>query len=163
MRSAVFGLLLGSLCLVACDDDTDNAVVVHLPQPTPFVLRTVNNRALPVAIIDSITPQFVLEVASGAFSINTNGTFSSFTQLRDTRGLIIVFRNVTCSGTFTNVGRTFTFVAAVGSVDCDRVFTGVVAGDVLSTTLRGFPAVYSGGLIGSGGGLIGFGGGLFVP
>jgi hypothetical protein len=150
MRIAFIGLLLGSLCLAACDDTTD-AVVVHVPRPGPFVLRTLNNQALPAVIFDSvaITPRFRLEVISGGFSINGNGTFSNFTQLRDTRGLIIVFRTVVCSGTFTLTGRTFTFVQVGGPVECDRIFTGVVAGDVLSTTLRGFPAVYSGGTFGT--------------
>jgi hypothetical protein len=142
MRSAIFGLLLGSLCLAACEDTT-NGVVVHLPEPTPFALRLVNGRALPAIIIDSINPQFRLEVVSGAFAINTNGTFSLVTRFRETRGFFIVVRVATCSGSFTNAGNTFTFVEVDGSFECDGAFTGVATGGVLSTTLRGFPAVYT--------------------
>lgn len=146
MRSAVLGLLIGTLCLAACDD-TDNSVVVHLPQPRPFVLRTVDDRALPALIIDSLNPRFRLEVVSGGFSINANGTFSTLTQFRETRGLVIVLRSVACSGTFTASGNDFVFTTFTNrtpsSVDCAGLFTGVVAGNILSTTIRGSPAIYS--------------------
>ena len=142
MRSTVFGLLLGSLCLAACSDTT-NGVVVHLPEATPFALRTVNGQALPARIVDSLNPQLRREVVSGAFSINANRTFSRITRFRETRGLVVVVRVVACSGSFSGGGSNFTFVDAGGSLECDRVFSGVVAGDVLSTTLRGFSAIYS--------------------
>jgi hypothetical protein len=142
MRIAVFGLLIGTLCLAACDD-TDNSVVVHLPQRGAFALRTVDDRALPALIVDSLNPQFRLEIVSGGFSINTNGTFSTLTQFRETRGLVIVLRSVACSGTYTASGNDFAFTNRTPSVDCAGLFTGVVAGNILSTTIRGFPAIYS--------------------
>jgi hypothetical protein len=142
MRIAVFGLLLGSLCLAACDDSTD-AVVVHVPQPTPFVLRTVNGFGLPFIIVDSIGGQFRLEVTSGSFLINTNRTFSSIIRFRETRGFIIAFRSVVCSGTFTNDGNAFTFIGIGGSSECAASFTGTSSIDVLSTTIRGFPATFT--------------------
>jgi hypothetical protein len=142
MRTAVLGLLIGTLCLAACDD-SDNNIVVHLPQPGPFVLRTVNDRALPALIVDSVNPRFRLEVVSGGFSIHTNGTFSTLTQFRETRGLVIVLRSVACSGTFTASGNDFAFTTLTPSLDCPGLFTGVVTGNILSTTIRGFPAIYS--------------------
>lgn len=142
MRIAAFGLLLGSLCLAACGDN-DNNIVVHLPQPTPFLLRTINAFGLPFAIVDQINPQFSVEVLSGSFLINTNGTFIEVFRLRETQIFVITFRTVACSGTFTNVGSTFTFVTVGSSADCGGIFTGVASIDALNTTFRGFPVFFT--------------------
>ena len=142
MRIAIFGLLLGSLCLASCDDSTD-AVVVHLPQPATLALRTVGGRGLPIIVFDSLSPAFRLEVTSGTFTINSDRTFTSITRLRETRTLVIAFRTVVCTGTFSNTGSTFTFVTVGSSFECDAIFTGVSSVGVLNTTLRGQSATYT--------------------
>jgi hypothetical protein len=142
MRIAALGLLLASFCLAACDDTT-NTITVHLPQVNPLILRTVNGRALPVTVFDSITPRFRLDVVSGGFAFNTNGTFSQVTEFREIRANVIVVRTVTCVGTFSGVGSTFTFVAVNRFPDCGGTFTGVLVDGLLSTSIRGFPAIYN--------------------
>jgi hypothetical protein len=143
MRIAVIGLLLGSLCLAACDDSTD-AIVVHLPEPTPLILRTVNGFGLPFIIVDSTGAQFRLELVSGSFLINTNRTFTTILRFRETRAFVIAFRSAVCTGTYTNSGNAFTFVSIGGSSDCARSFNGTaVSFDELSTTIRGFPATFT--------------------
>jgi hypothetical protein len=143
MRVALIGLLIGSLCLAACDDSSD-AVVVHFPQPTPLTLRTVNGFGLPFFIVDSIGAQFRLEVVSGSFLINTDRTFTTILRFRETRGFIIAFRSAVCTGTFTNTGTAFTFVSIGGVSDCAASFTGTaVSINELSTTIRGFPATFT--------------------
>ena len=49
---------------------------------------------------------------------------------------------MTCTGTYTVVGNTFTFVETTLAPDCGRTFTGVLNGTTLRASLFGLPAVY---------------------
>lgn len=141
MRIAALTLLLGSLCLAACDE-TNNEIVVPGTRTGNFILQSVNGRALPAIILDTISQPLVVEVISGAIAIGSNHTFVDITGFRLTLGDIVSTRPVACSGTFTVARDTLTFVESGAAADCGHTFTGVLSGNSLTTSIRGTPVVY---------------------
>jgi hypothetical protein len=150
MRIAAFTLLLGSLCLAACDDSHNDVTVVPGTRTGSFILQTVNGRELPTLVLDTLGPPLVVQVTSGVMEIGTDNTFTEVVGFRVALGDVAptlsetntVTRTLICSGTFTVAGDTLTFVE-LGTSNCGRTFTGVVGDRRLVTSLRGHPAVYS--------------------
>ena len=66
MRIAALTALIGTLCVAACDDSNN---VVSIANINTFVLQTVNGRALPVTIADSIAPPRRIDVLSGSITL----------------------------------------------------------------------------------------------
>ena len=54
-------LLIGTLCLAACDDSSD-IILIPLTRTGTFVLQTVNNQALPATVVDSVSPPLRIDV-----------------------------------------------------------------------------------------------------
>lgn len=140
MRKATFALLLGTLCLAACEGNSNVIVVTTLPR---FVLRTVNGVALPAVVFDSVSRGLRLEALSGTFDLNTDNTFTSITQFRQTSAGVATTRTATCTGTFTTAGTTVTFTGTQVTADCASTFAGVLVDNTLTTFIRGATALYS--------------------
>ena len=145
MRIAALTALVGTLCVAACDDS--NNVVIPVSNVNTFILQTVNGRALPVTIADSIAPPRRIDVLSGSITLGTptnvaNG-FTDVTMFRQTLDTVVTTPTVTCTGTFSRVGNAFTFVESVSSPNCGRTFTGNLSGDSLSASILGIPAVFT--------------------
>lgn len=140
MRKAMLAILLGTLCVAACESDSNLLFVTPL---RTFVLRTVNGSPLPAAVFDSVSRGLRLEALSGTFVLNPNGTFTSVTQLRQIASGVVTDRTSTCSGTFTIAGTTATFVGTEITADCAGTFTGVLVENTLTTFIRGATALYS--------------------
>jgi len=140
MRKATLAILLGTLGVAACEGS--NNVLITTPLPT-FVLRTVNGSALPAVVFDSVGRRLKLEALSGTFALNTDNTFASVTQLRQTLAGVVTDRTSTCTGSFTTAGTTVTFVGAQFTADCASTFTGVLVDNTLTTRIRGAVALYS--------------------
>lgn len=140
MRITALTVLLGTLCLAACDDT--NNVVSIASRTDAFILQTVNGQALPVTIIDSISPPLRIDVLSGAISLTTTNGFTDVTTFRQTLDNVVTTPTVSCTGTVTRVGNVFTFVEAVAA-NCSRTFTGTLTGTTMSASVLGFPAVYT--------------------
>ena len=141
MRIAALTLLLGTLCLAACDDSSD-IILVPISRTGTFILRTANNQILPATIIDSVSPPLRIDVLSGSFSINSDNTFSERAALRQSLGGIVTSRTLACAGTYVVTGNTFTFAEAGPTPDCGHTFSGVLVGTTLRTFILGSPAVY---------------------
>ena len=141
MRIAAITLLLGTLCLGACDN-TNDVIVVPLGRTGTFVLQTVNGHTLPATVVDSVSPPLRIDVQSGAITISDNFTFVDVASFRQTLGGIVSTRTVTCTGTYTVAGNNFTFMEATLAPDCGRTFTGVLNGTTLTASILGVPAVY---------------------
>ena len=67
-------------------------IIVPLARTGTFVLQTVNGQALPVDIVDSVSPPLRIDVVSGAITISDNFTFVNVAGLRQTLGGIISTR-----------------------------------------------------------------------
>lgn len=141
MRIAALTVLIGTLCLAACDDSND-VVLIPLARTGTFVLQTVNGQVLPVTIADSISPPLRIDVLSGAISITTTNAFTDVTTFRQTLGGTVTTQTVSCTGTFTVVGNDFTFVEAIATPNCGRTFTGRLSGTTLTASVLGVPAVF---------------------
>jgi hypothetical protein len=141
MRIAALGLLIGSLCLAACDD-TNDVILVPLGRTGTFTLQTVNGQALPVTIADSVSPPLRIDVLSGAITIADNFTFTDVTTFRQTLAGTVSTRSIARTGTYTVAGNQFTFVEDAAT-DCGRSFTGIMTGTTLRASLvGGATAVY---------------------
>jgi len=140
MRKATLAILLSTLGIAACDGSS--GVLIVTPLPT-FVLRTVNGSALPAVVFDSVSRRLRLEALSGTFALNTDDTFTSVTQFRQTLAGVVTDRTSTCTGTFTTAGTTVTFVGTQIAADCAGTFTGVLVDNTLTTRIRGATALYS--------------------
>jgi hypothetical protein len=141
MRIAVLALVLGSLCLVACDDNNDE-VVAPGSRTGKFVLQTLNGHDLPVIVADTITAPLVAEVTSGAIALGPNNGFIDVTGFRLSLGRIVETREVACTGTFTVSRDSLRFVESGSMPDCGHTFSGVLIGNTLTVRLRGVPVVY---------------------
>ena len=85
MRIKAIALLLGTLGtlgLSACDGSSDILLLPATSRFGTFILQTVNSSALPVVIIDSISPAVKIAVVSGSIVISTNNTFTNATTFR---------------------------------------------------------------------------------
>jgi len=140
MRKATLAILLGTLGVAACEGS--NNVLITTPLPT-FVLRTVNGSALPAVVFDSVGRRLKLEALSGTFALNTDDTFTSVTQFRQTSAGVVTDRTSTCTGSFTTAGTMVTFVGTQITADCASTFTGVLVDNTLTTRIRGAVALYS--------------------
>jgi hypothetical protein len=141
MRIAAAALLLGSLCLAACDNSND-VIIVPVARTGTFVLQTINGHSLPATAFDSISPPLRIDVLSGAITITTTNAFTDVVAFQQTLGGVLTTRTVSCSGTYTFAGNIFTFVETTVAPDCGRTFTGVLTGTTLSAPLFGTTAVY---------------------
>ncbi len=145
MRTSTIALVLVAVGLAACNDNNDrNVVTVGSNVLTGrFDLQTVNGSVLPAVVVDSVSPQLTIDALAGAISVDGNGAFTDVTTFQQTLSEVVSTRTVTCTGTYTVVGRVVTFVEANPAPDCGRTFTGVFAGAVLGASVLGVPAVFA--------------------
>ena len=139
MRVAAIALLVGSLCVAACDDSGDLNLV-----PSAFgtfVLVTVDGNALPAVIVDSVSPPLTIRALSGNIVLNANNTFSDLARLEQTAGGIITTSTRSCTGTWSSIGNTLTFVEA-STTNCGRTFTAILNGNTLAASILGVPATF---------------------
>jgi hypothetical protein len=141
MRIAAMALLVGSLCVAACDDSDNLNFVVPANAIGTFTLVTVNGNALPAIIVDSVSPPLTIRALSGQIVINANNTFSDLTGLEQTLGGIVTTSTRSCTGTWSSSGNTITFVEA-SVTNCGRTFTGTLNGGTLTASILGVPAVF---------------------
>jgi hypothetical protein len=142
MRLIAIAVLLGTVGLIACDDNNDVTIGPNVLTGT-FALQSVNGVALPAVVVDSANPPLRLDALSGAITITNNNSFTDVTTFRRTLGGIVSTRTVTCAGTYTVVGAVFEFVEAATVPDCGRTFTGVVQGTALNASVLGVAAMFT--------------------
>lgn len=143
MRIAAMALLVGSLCVAACDDSDNLNFVIPPNAIGTFTLISVNGNALPAIVADTVSPPLTIRALSGQIVINANSTFSDVVLLEQTvQGNIITTSTRSCTGTFSSSGNTLTFVEAATS-GCGRTFTGVLSGTTLTASVLGVPAVFA--------------------
>lgn len=142
MRIASIAVLAGALCLASCDDNNNDVILVS-PFVGTFTLQTVNGSALPVIIVDEISPPRRVEITSGQIVIAANRTFTDVIAFRQTIGGIVSTQTVSCTGTFTSTGSSFTLVEAIAAPNCGNTFAAVLSGNSLTVTLQpGVQAVF---------------------
>lgn len=140
MRIAAMALLVGSLCVAACDDSNNLNFVSPLTTGT-FTLVSVNGNALPAIVVDTVSPPITITALSGQIVINANNTFSSVVLLEQNLGGTITTSTRSCTGTLTTNGNTITFVE-VATANCGRTFTGVLSGNALAASILGVTASF---------------------
>ena len=121
-------LALGALTLfgTACGDDDDPAGPGSITGT--YTLSTINGQGLPRTVYegDDLGFYYKLEFMSGTLTLNSNGTFTDATTIRETEGdAAPETRTETTNGTYTRNGNTLTLT----DVDTDDTYTLVVQND----------------------------------
>jgi hypothetical protein len=96
-----------------------------------YVLKTVNGKSLPAAIIE-IVGTYKLEITAGSVTLNEDKTFSASITFRETEGTTVRTQTETDSGTYTISGNTITF----SSQGSGSAVTGTLSGGTLTVTER---------------------------
>ena len=147
MRIAAMALLVGSLCVAACDDSDNLNFVTPIGTPGTFTLVSVNGNLLPAVLTTTVSPPATTSALSGQIVINANNTFSSTVALQDNVGGIISTSTRACTGTWSSAGSatgvTITFVETAPAT-CGLTFTGVLSSaTTLTASILGVPAVFA--------------------
>src|SRR5215470_9560672 len=106
MRIAAMALLVGSLCVAACDDSDNLNFVLPIDTFGTFTLVSVNGNSLPAVVVDSVSPPLTIRALSGQIAINADNTFSDLVALEQTVGGIVTTSTRSCSGTWSSSGAT---------------------------------------------------------
>jgi hypothetical protein len=85
-----------------------------------YTLRTVNGGQVPYTVFQFGT-EYKLEILSAAMTVNSNGTWTETSQLRETEGTSVTTETQTVTGTWTQSGNQVTFA------DSDPETTNLVA------------------------------------
>ena len=142
MRIAAMALLVGSLCVAACNDSDNLNLVTPLNQLGTFTLVSVNGNALPAIVVSTPSPPLTITALSGQIVINANNTFSSAVALQQNVSGTITTSTRSCTGTWSSNGTTITFVEAAVP-NCGSTFTGTLAGTTLTASVLGVSAVFA--------------------